>query len=388
MQPTPFRRDRATILLYLLLSYYAYLQAIVAPAMNFIAAERDLTDTVRGLHLSAFAVGMILVGLIGERVAKRFGRPQTVWGGCLGMGIAAIILTLGQTPLVTIPATFIMGFVGSHAIIMTQALLSDRHAQHRAIPLTEANVVAIVFVAAAPLLVGAAAGTLGWRTPLIVGAGVLVPLWLIGSKWITDISSPKVQIAKADRRSALPMRFWLFGAVAFFGVSVEWSMIFWSAAYLERVGNLTTTDATSASTLFLLGMVVGRIIGSWLTHTAEPARLLVVSLGLAIFGFSIFWLAPIHDLRLVGLALCGVGIANIWPLTLPTATATVPQATDLANARMSLSASLAIFIAPQVLGSLGDNIGIQNAVLVAGAMTLCALLAALAGLAQSARNTG
>jgi MFS family permease len=386
MHPPSFRRDRATILLYLLLSYYAYLQAIVAPAMNFIAAEQDLSDTTRGLHLSAFAIGMILVGLIGERTAARFGRPQTVWGGCLGMGIGAVVLAFGQTPFVTIPAAFIMGFLGSHTLIMTQALLSDRHAQHRAIPLTEANVVAVIFAAAAPLLVGASAGTLGWRAPLLIGAALLLIMWAVGRSWITDVPSPHKQEARATTRNALPMRFWLFWSVAFFGVSVEWSMIFWNAAYLERVGSLTTTDATSASTLFLTGMVVGRIIGSRLAHSAEPARLLVVSLGLAIFGFSIFWLAPITDLRLVGLALCGVGIANVWPLTLPTATSLVPQATDLANARMSLSASSATLIAPQILGSLADGVGIQNAVLLAGAMTLCALLAAIAGLAQQGKD--
>jgi fucose permease len=302
------------------------------------------------------------------------------------MGIGAVVLAFGQTPFVTIPAAFIMGFLGSHALIMTQALLSDRHVQHRAIPLTEANVVAVIFAAAAPLLVGASAGTLGWRAPLLIGAALLLIMWAVGRSWITDVPSPHKQEARATTRNALPMRFWLFWSVAFFGVSVEWSMIFWNAAYLERVGSLTTTDATSASTLFLTGMVVGRIIGSRLAHSAEPARLLVVSLGLAIFGFSIFWLAPITDLRLVGLALCGVGIANVWPLTLPTATSLVPQATDLANARMSLSASSATLIAPQILGSLADGVGIQNAVLLAGAMTLCALLAAIAGLAQQGKD--
>lgn len=382
MQSPPFHRDRATILLYLLLAYYAYLQAIVAPAMNFIAAEQDLSDTVRGFHLSAFAIGMVLVGLIGDRVAARFGRPQTVWAGCLGIGIGTIVLALGQSALVTIPAAFVMGFVGSHALIMTQALLSDRHARQRAIPLTEANVVAIIFAASAPLLVGVVANRLDWRAPLLIGAALLIPLWAIGRTWIADIASPHAQTPKAKARDTLPVRFWIFWAVAFFGVSVEWSMIFWSAAYLERIGSLTTTDATSASALFLVGMVVGRIIGSRLTRIAEPARLLVVSLGLAIFGFSIFWLAPITDLRLVGLLLCGMGIANVWPLTLPTATALAPHATDLANARMSLSASSAIFVAPQVLGSLADGVGIQNAVLVAGAMTLFALLAAIAGLTR------
>jgi MFS family permease len=381
----PFQRDRTTLLLYALLAYYAYLQSIVAPAMNFIAQEQGLSDSLRGMHLSVFAIGMVLAGLFAERVAAFVGRPQTVWGGCAGIGIGAVILSIGQAPALTLLATFLMGSAGACALIMQQALLSDRHHEHRARPITEANVVAIILAGLAPLAVGSAAVSLGWRAPLIGGAAALIIFWIIGSRWIVDKTVPTRIVRTTTLSFNLPFRYWVFWGVAFFGVGVEWSMIFWSGVYLERVGGLTTSDATSASTLFFVGMIIGRILGSQLARSAEPARLLVVSIALALFGFSIFWLAPETDMRLVGLSITGLGVANLWPLTLTTATALAANATDLANARMSLSASLSTLLAPQILGSLADSVGIQNAILVAGAMTICALAAGIAGLRLTTR---
>jgi MFS family permease len=380
MPQSTFRRDRATILLYFLLALYAYLQSIIAPAMNFVAREQGLTDTLRGFHLSAFSVGVVFAGISAERIAARIGRPRTVWRGCFLMAGGILLLTFGQTTVITMLSTLIMGFVGACALIMQQALLSDRHPTQRAIPLTEANVVAIIFAASAPFLVGIAASSVGWRIPLLLGASLIIVYWAIGRTWIDD-KAPAIKAEhSAPKSRTLPLRYWIYWSVAFFGVAVEWSMIFWSAAYLERVGGLTTTDATSASTIFLFGMVIGRIIAIPLTRRTDPTRLLVVSIGMAIFGFSTFWLAPQADLRLVGLGMCGLGIANIWPLTLPTATGLVPHATDLANARMTLSFSLSTLIVPQVLGSLADVVGIQSAMLVVAAMLFFALMSALAGM--------
>ncbi|MEJ7653375.1 MAG: hypothetical protein WKH64_08525 [Chloroflexia bacterium] len=74
-----FRRDRSTWLAYIMLGYFAYTQAALGPIMPFLRAELKIGYTVGALHLSAFAVGMIAVGLFGDRIAERRGRA-----GCTG----------------------------------------------------------------------------------------------------------------------------------------------------------------------------------------------------------------------------------------------------------------------------------------------------------------
>ena len=56
----PFLRDRFTWLAYLMLAYFAYLQAVLGPLVPFLRDELHLSYTVSGLHLSAFSIGMVL----------------------------------------------------------------------------------------------------------------------------------------------------------------------------------------------------------------------------------------------------------------------------------------------------------------------------------------
>ncbi|MCS7071754.1 MAG: MFS transporter, partial [Anaerolinea sp.] len=123
MTPQTFVRDRFTWLAYFMLAYYAYLQATLGPAMPFLGEELSMSYTVRGLHLSAFALGMILAGMLGDRVAARASRRLTFWIGAGGMAAGAAALTVMRTPALTILSAFIMGTVGSFLLVMIQAAL-------------------------------------------------------------------------------------------------------------------------------------------------------------------------------------------------------------------------------------------------------------------------
>ena len=126
-QGSTFLRDRFTWLAYLLLAYYAYLQAALGPLMPFLRAELDLNYTVGGFHFSAFALGMVLAGLTGDRFASRWGRTAIFWGGAIGMAAGAIGFALARKVGLTIAAAFLIGFLGTLLLVMIQAALSDHH---------------------------------------------------------------------------------------------------------------------------------------------------------------------------------------------------------------------------------------------------------------------
>jgi len=121
-------------------------------------------------------------------------------------------------------------------------------------------------------------------------------------------------------------------------------------------------------------MVVGRVIGSRLTHTIESSRLLMVAIAVVGIGFPLFWLSQSASLNIVGLFLSGLGIANLFPLTLSVATSIDPQQSNTASARITLAAGIAILVAPQVLASFADQVGIFNAFGVAAALVLVVAL--------------
>src|SRR5260370_18018414 len=109
----PFVRNDFTWLAYLMLAYFAYLQASFGPLMPFLRMELHLSYAIGSLHVSAFALGMILAGLFGDRLAHRWGRPLAFWGGAVGMAVGAALFTLGHRVVLTISSAVLMGVFDS-----------------------------------------------------------------------------------------------------------------------------------------------------------------------------------------------------------------------------------------------------------------------------------
>ncbi|HQY29882.1 MAG TPA: hypothetical protein PK691_01275, partial [Thermomicrobiales bacterium] len=99
--------------------------------------------------------------------------------------------------------------------------------------------------------------------------------------------------------------------------------------------------------------------------------LLIVSFGTALTGFLLLAAGPIVGIKLVGLAVSGLGIAFAFPMIATLAATSFPSATDWIIGRIYTFGGLAIAVAPFVIGSLGDAVGIGISFWVIG------LLAAL-----------
>ena len=359
-----FTRDSFTWLAYLMLGYYAYLQASLGPLMPFLSTELNLNYTISGLHFSAYALGMTLAGLTGERAAHRWGRRATFWGGAAGMAVSGMLLTVGRLPAITILSSFAMGYIGSLTLVMIQAALADRHGNKRAIALTEANIGASLGASMIPLLIGFGQNTgLGWRIGLYAGAAALGLFAL--RFWRTTIPEAhhyhKTEAMQQASTKPLPSLFWVYWGIVVFSTSIEWCTIFWGADFLEKVVGLNKIDAASLVSVFFIASVTGRLVGSRLTRILPGSTLLMLASGITLVGFLCFWLAPVALLNIAGMFITGFGVSNLYPLTLSAATSLVPQRSNIASARMSMGSGTAILIAPQVLGWAADHIGIYNA---------------------------
>jgi fucose permease len=196
--------------------------------------------------------------------------------------------------------------------------------------------------------------------------------------WKTAFPQPQTPASSGTARSGipgkLPLSFWAYILAVFINVAIEWSMIFWGAEFLETAIGFSSSVSTSLMTAFFVAMVLGRVIGSRLARRFHSAQLLLVAIGIVLIGFPLFWLPRLAPLNLLGLFVAGLGIANLFPLVLATATSAAPQHANIASARVSMASGLAILIAPQVLGSVGDQVGIENAYGIVALLALVALL--------------
>ncbi|HZG68559.1 MAG TPA: MFS transporter [Herpetosiphonaceae bacterium] len=162
-------------------------------------------------------------------------------------------------------------------------------------------------------------------------------------------------------RGALPPAFWGYWVVILFSVAIEFCMIGWGAEFLNSAVGRERSTASTSMTLFFVAMVLGRLAGSRLARRTEARRLLVVAFGIVAGGFPLFWLSASPLAALTGLAVTGLGIGNLFPLTLAVAVGVAQGHTDVASARVTLGAGLAILTAPLALGRFADEIGIADA---------------------------
>lgn len=357
----PFIRDRFTWLAYFMLAYYSFTLTIIGPLMPFLRAELKLSYTVTGLHLSGFALGMVIAGLTADRFSHWWGRRPVFWGGGAGMALGAVALALSGHPILTIFSTWLMGFLGSLLLIMIQTTLADRYGEQRAIPITESNVAASLTASFAPLVVGGFQATLiGWRGALFLALGTMVLLGL--SFYRVPIPEAKPHLLRSASGSRpLPPVFWAYWIVNFIGVSIEWCLIFWGADFLEKVIGLSQINAVTLMSVFLGAMVLGRFVGSRLSRVIPSARLLLGAMVITLIGFPLFWLARLAPLNIAGLFIVGIGVANLFPFTLATAISVSSQQVDQASARISMGSGVAIFMAPLLLGWVADQLAIQTA---------------------------
>src|SRR5689334_9133598 len=119
-----FHRDRFTWLAYFSLAFYGYFLNVLGPITPFLKDELHLSYTNSSFHFTAFAAGILLIGVGGHIVIRRIGRQRSLWLGLFGMSLSASVLLIGRNAFITIGASFLMGLIGSLILAIVPAALS------------------------------------------------------------------------------------------------------------------------------------------------------------------------------------------------------------------------------------------------------------------------
>ncbi len=364
-----FGRDRATWITYLLLGYFAFLLNALGPLLPFLREKLGLTYAQASLHTSAFAVGSLIASVSADRLGRRFGAGAVLWGGAAGMAAGGVLLAVAPTFLLSVLGALVMGTLGSLTLVQVSAVLARRHGERRPQAFAEANAVASVCSVMAPLAVGGAvAAGLGWPGVLGFAAGVLALLAAVSRR----VSFRGEAGVGAPSREALPARYWRRWAVLLLVVAVEFGVAFWAADFLQGVGGFGRAAAATAVSAFLLAMLLGRLAGGALLARVPAGRVVGLSLLVALPGFLVYWLVPVGAVRMVGLFVTGLGVANLYPAMLSLAVGTAPGREDVASARAALASGLAILLAPFALGALADVSSLFQAQVVVPALLILA----------------
>ena len=363
-QPQPILRNRVTWLAYLMLAYVAVNQSILGPLMPALRSELSLNYTQGGLLPAAVAIGLIFSGLSSDWLARRVGRRMVFWGGSIGLALCVSWLGRGHSFESIFIAALGMGFGSSLTQVIIQALLSDQHGEGRAIALTEANVAASLSTTITPLIIGGLPLLgLNWRLIPLLPIALLTFLGILFYRDVIPDTRETGQLRTGSDpiTSQLPFSFWVYWMVLFLVVAVEMAIAVWATDFLANIVGLGQTDAALAFGAFPAAMLVGRFLGSRLTQRWPSQTLLPLSLAVTLIGFPLFWLGRTAIFNILGLFVAGLGIANLYPLTLSIAVGMAVDQSNQASARASLAVGAALLGVPLFLGWLSDRIGIEVA---------------------------
>lgn len=349
--------------LYILLGLFSFMLTMIGPMVPYLRDEFAMSYSLAGLHQSAFALGMVTMGLFGSPIIKRFGVTRSLWGGMADMLLGLLIMVLARGPAMTLGGVFVMSLGGTIALATMQTALASTAPAHRGMAIMEANVMASALTMLVPLvLLAGARWFLGWR---IVFPAMLVSMVIVASFGIPATRRNQAgRDEKADAGSGtLGPAFWRMWLVVFFGVSVEWAISFWCMTYLLALPGNSRTLAAAGTVLLGLSAVLGRFASSRIGHRISGYRLMLGVMSLVLLGFPLYWLRPSIPLTMLGLALCGIGSSNFYPMGLSLALGHAPGNAAKASSLVPVASGSAIGLAPFLLGRLADATDIRLAML-------------------------
>jgi MFS family permease len=339
------------------LSTFAFVLYGLGVATPYLKTDLGLTDFQAGLHGSAMAVGVLTAGISADKIARWIGpRWLRDVAGAVMAGAIAMFLLAPALPVSLLGAVLIGLGSGTLGTDVNVRLGSAGGIETRRL-MSLGNAVAMVAAAGAPVAIGLAfSGLHAWRLALILPIVSLVFLSLVR----TRVSSAPRSIRLP--RSRLPRGYWITWFLIVIGVSIEFSFVFWGSTIVGKRTGIANADATLLASLFVAGMLVGRLATSSRFGARQAPRLLLgAGLCTVLVGASLTWISTLPALAGLGLFLGGLGTAGLYPIGLTVALHSAPGAHLEAAARATLASGMAVLLAPSVLGLAADAVGVVAA---------------------------
>lgn len=348
----------------------------------------DLTAGELGRVLLTMALGSVLALPTSPMVVNRIGASRAVAGGALVAGAGMVLVGVGAGALASVPPVaaglFALGygFAVWDVSMNVEGAAVERRLGRSIMPRLHAGF-SLGTVAGAGLGAVAAAVRLplGWHIG-VVGAIVIGVAALAARAFLPAAGAgPDGPAGPAGRR----FRIWhawreprtvLVGVLVMAfalseGIASDWLAV-------GMVDGLGVSHATGAVGLgvFVGAMTVGRTLGTRIIDRYGRVRALRASAALGGVGVLLVAVPTVPAVAFAGAVVWGLGTALGFPVGM-SAGADDPQR---AAVRVSVVASIAYsaFLAgPPLLGALGDQVGVQRALLVAaGALAVGGAVAA------------
>jgi hypothetical protein len=318
------------------------------------------------------AIGLLAGGAIAGRVNDRIGPRSAVraWAGA--MALAGVLLAIPVSLAPILVGAFIFGVSVAGVLVHVNSALGI--GPRGGTLLTRANVWSVVGSLAGPLILAAAALSVGWW----LGALVPIPL-LVALMFVLPASPARDRPAVGgDDGGRLPHLYWMTWVFLALSIGAEFSFVAWGSQVVVAQAGISDVEGTRLASLYVLGMLTGRLaLSAGLGHGSRSLIVLRGGAALAVAGAAVTWLATVPAVAGLGMLLGGLGISAIFPLATSLALAHAPGAPVRASARLTAASGVAILCAPLGLGLVAGAVGVPAAWSIVLGMLALALVIVL-----------
>ncbi|MBP8920599.1 MAG: MFS transporter [Micropruina sp.] len=371
--PAGYRRTRLTWVAFGALFAFGVLNATLGPVLPYLRAAQGTSHVEGAFHQVAYALGGLTAGLQASRSTGR--RKPLIVTGLAVAAAAGLLLAYGLVPAATVAAAFLIGGFATAALIRTWAVVADAHLRHRAVAMSEGEVLVSLAGIATPLLISAcAASLLGWQFSFVIAAAVVAAALL--ALWPMPLPAPMQRRHEPGRRpdepGVLSTRRTFAAIIAL--VALEWALTFWAASYLFESVGLPQDLAVALVSVLFAATLAGRALASRLARRMPTLTVLQLSLATALAGCPILLLAQDALVASAGLAVAGMGIGATFPLASALHVGASRRTADQSMGQILAVAGVGQIVGPVIAGALAQYFGLRVGLLVVPALLVLAAI--------------
>lgn len=358
---------------------------LVGAILPYLIEEADISYSVAGGFLSAFAIGNLLASFINPMLAGLIGRKATTVILTAFIPITFMVLTF-IPPVPVIYVLFVFTGIGRGSVsIINNAVVND-NSGGRPAALNLLHMTFAVGAFIAPFLTSLYINQgFNWRAivyTIVVGSTISVigyALMKIDYNWPKDSKKGKNAGSETTERFWKNPVFYLCGMLLFLYLGLENCVNGWFVTYFKDMGIMSASYATSLVSITWIMVMLGRLFTAKAsTKINKDVLILTYCVATALFFFM---LIATKNLAVITVAIAGLGFffAGIYPTSVSSAGKVLSGSTTGMSMFLAIAA-LGGIVTPQIVGWMADKNGLSGAIIVLAFNTVGMLVFSCANL--------
>jgi FHS family glucose/mannose:H+ symporter-like MFS transporter len=352
---------------------------LLGPSVPAILADLGIGYTQAGLFFTMLSLGSLFGTFLGGLAVDRLARKVLFAAIALLMALGLAGAMLAPSYGWILAAIFLFSLFGSPAGVVGQSIMLDEFPGRRAQLLSLQTMFSSLGSLTAPLLVSAnlTPGQPGrWRWPFAQVAGLALLLFLGILFTRLPAARPAGRPPGALGRVLASRRVRLAAVLIFLGVAPDLGFSFWLAEHFRADLGVGLRLSSAVVSLYLVGMIGGRLATSRLVKARPALRLVQGGLALSLASLALFLSVPWIPLKLAAILTYGLGTAPVFPLLMANGTESFPDCPGVVSGVLFAAVSFGGMVFIILLGAAADFVGIRGAYLIVAGI-IAGLLAAV-----------